>query len=69
MSACEMCGYNNFPMGALGHLLHFRCKACGWMWHQPLPEVPAPAPAPKATKKARRPRRTPKSWDNCPETD
>ena len=27
---CEMCNAENAPMGRLGFLWHYCCRACGW---------------------------------------
>jgi len=33
----DVCCYeDNEPMGALGRTLHYRCRACGWMWSERL---------------------------------
>jgi len=32
ISECPMCGEDNAPIGSLGGVLHFRCRACGWMY-------------------------------------
>lgn len=29
---CPHCGQSNTPMGLLGKLNHFNCRACGW-WY------------------------------------
>lgn len=29
---CPMCGTNNYPIGTLGILSHYNCRACG-MWY------------------------------------
>ena len=26
---CPMCGYTNTPMGTLGRVIHYSCRACG----------------------------------------
>lgn len=26
---CPACGHENLPYGALGRILHYRCRACG----------------------------------------
>jgi hypothetical protein len=31
-SACPMCAADGVPLGQLGHLVHLRCKHCGWQW-------------------------------------
>lgn len=32
LTSCPICGYTNAPIGALGNLLHYCCRACG-MWY------------------------------------
>ena len=40
--ACPMCDTNQDKqtalLGQLGHMMHFRCRHCGWDWRE-LPEV------------------------------
>lgn len=32
MAACPQCREANTPMGSLGRVNHYRCRACGW-WY------------------------------------
>lgn len=34
MPPCPTCGGSSEPLGALGGLLHYRCKNCGIDFHQ-----------------------------------
>jgi rubredoxin len=31
---CPVCGGQALPLGTLGFLEHFRCRACGWEWSE-----------------------------------
>lgn len=35
--ACPMCNGEGAPLGQLGHLLHFRCRQCGWDFSREVP--------------------------------
>jgi transposase-like protein len=43
---CPQCGESNEPMGALGRLKHYRCRACGWVYNN-LAERNRRKPAPR----------------------
>jgi predicted RNA-binding Zn-ribbon protein involved in translation (DUF1610 family) len=36
--ACPMCGNNQdkatATLGQLGNMIHYRCRHCGWDWHE-----------------------------------
>ncbi len=37
--SCPACGADNLPLGSLGRLLHYNCRACGLWFHAPNPEL------------------------------
>ena len=34
-SFCPGCMAENFPLGMLASLVHYRCRDCGWEWDEP----------------------------------
>lgn len=43
---CPQCGGHAEPLGALGSLMHYRCRQCGWTFSEPAQAEPVPVPAP-----------------------
>jgi tRNA(Ile2) C34 agmatinyltransferase TiaS len=40
MPECSTCGGPLVEMGALGNLMHYRCRNCGLEYHEPIPVEP-----------------------------
>lgn len=48
---CPACDGQGEPLGALGSLMHYRCRQCGWTWSEPAQAEPAtPRPDPTVRK-------------------
>ena len=36
--SCPMCNHDNAPMGIMGNLMHYSCRACGMAYSATLPK-------------------------------